>query len=72
MESLGIDAGALVWYMVNSALLVAWIALAVLALGRLGGLRAGQPVLLSWSLLILFVPLMGALAYLLTHPKQRQ
>ncbi|HEY1012344.1 MAG TPA: PLDc N-terminal domain-containing protein [Herpetosiphonaceae bacterium] len=68
MSVLALHLGLLAAQLVNLALLGAWLALAVAALRRLGREELAGGLRLVWALLILFVPVAGAAAFLLAHP----
>jgi hypothetical protein len=64
VETLGINYTFLAFQILNLALIITHITLSLMALSRLwrGEWNAGQK--LFWTLLILFIPLLGPLAFL--------
>ena len=71
MEAVGINHGFLAALLLTLALLVAWVALAIRALRRLGRRNVGEGTRLLWAAIIVLVPLLGALAFLLSNPKDQ-
>lgn len=53
---------------VNVLLLLMWVALAVVAFWQMRHRRLGDLAHVLWVIVILFVPLLGALAFLITRP----
>lgn len=69
MENLGIQGGFLAAQLFNLALLLSWVVLVVAALVRVGREPLTEGERLNWTLIILLLPMFGALAFLLTRPK---
>lgn len=69
METAGINWLLAVAQLINLALFVTWVALAIVALLRLrrAGLSAG--LTLGWAALIVLVPILGAVAFLTVRPR---
>lgn len=65
------ESALLLMQIVNLMLLIAIIALILMAFKRMSVCRAGSFTMLLWSLLIIFVPIFGPLAFLFTHPSAR-
>lgn len=59
----------LFFQILNIALIILWAVLALYALRALGRRAVSEPVRLGWTILILFVPVLGAAAFLIVHPK---
>lgn len=70
MENLGIQGGFLAAQLFNLTLLTSWVVLVVVALVRAGREPLNEGERLGWAAIILLIPLFGALAFLLTRPKQ--
>lgn len=68
MSDSGIHLPLLVAQLVNLALLTAWVILAILALRRMRAAALPATAQAIWAALIVLVPLLGALAFLLTRP----
>ncbi|NJN18651.1 MAG: hypothetical protein HC822_21545 [Oscillochloris sp.] len=66
MEAYGINLPLLLAQLSNIVLVILWIGLAIAALLRLNRLDMSTGVRLGWSALILCVPILGALALLIT------
>lgn len=72
MEYVGWNIPLLLAQLLNIALLVLWIALAIRALRRLGELDLSPGVRLGWAALAVLVPVLGALAVLMANPPRQQ
>lgn len=68
MEVVGINYLLLGFQLLNIALLIAWLVLAVLAFRQLGRRNLSENQRLLWVALMIFVPLLGVLAFFLTKP----
>ena len=69
MDNLGIDWTLLLLQIFNLLIMLAYVALAVLALRRLVQVQKPLRLYLLWLLIILAVPFAGATLFLLEHPK---
>jgi cytochrome bd-type quinol oxidase subunit 2 len=56
--------------LVNIALLLLWVILSFLALFQLRGRNLSSGLKLGWTLIILLLPVIGALAFLIVVPKE--
>lgn len=72
MDTLGINYTFLAFQILNFALIISHIVLSLITLRRLwqGNFSDGQRWL--WTLLILFIPLLGSLAFLRATPRLHQ
>ncbi|MCU0463199.1 MAG: PLDc N-terminal domain-containing protein [Anaerolineae bacterium] len=66
---MGINNGFMVAQLLNLVLVAVWIGLVVVALMRIARQPLTEGERLAWTLIILLIPLFGALAFLLTRPK---
>jgi uncharacterized membrane protein len=67
MEAQGINWPLLLLQLVNLAMLITWIILAVFALRQLRQASVGGVARVLWAALILLVPVFGAAAFLLVR-----
>lgn len=58
--------------LLNISVLIGWIVLIVRALRRLSITPMSEGERLGWAVLILFIPILGALAFLITHQQHEQ
>ncbi len=56
----------------NFILIITWIVLAVLAFLRMRTANLSDSARVIWVLLIFFVPVAGAAAFLIAHPRSKQ
>ena len=55
----------------NLLILVGWVGLAIVALVRLRRCKVGQGARALWVLVVLLVPILGAVAFLVVEPGSR-
>ncbi len=55
----------------NLLILVGWVVLAIVALVRLRRCRMDQAARALWALVVLLVPILGAVAFLVVEPGSR-
>jgi len=65
----GIHTGFLVWQVLNCLLLLAWVGLIIVALLGLRKKPLGEVARVLWTLLIVVVPIMGAVAFWIVNPQ---
>jgi O-antigen ligase len=70
MESLGLE--YLLVQILNFVIIAAWLATGLIALLRLKRSHLSGIEQALWTLIIVAIPLLGALAYLILHPAQEQ
>jgi hypothetical protein len=70
MEIMGMHWAMILFQLVNLALLVAWVILMLRALGRLDAASLSEGQRLVWAVVIVTVPIMGAIAFLAAYPKR--
>jgi hypothetical protein len=68
MESVGINLGYLLVQLINLVLLVGWPLLTLLGLFQLRRRELPQTALAIWVVIVLFVPIVGALAFWIVRP----
>lgn len=68
MESYGVSIPLALAQLCNLTLLIAWVALAAVALLRLRSAALTPGLQLAWAALAVLVPVLGALAVLLVRP----
>lgn len=68
MERVGVNWLLLVFQLFNLGLLCAWIVLGFVALRRLGRSNMREVMRLGWAMVILLVPVFGAVVFLLSRP----
>lgn len=56
--------------LVNIALLILWVVLSLLALFQLRGRNLSSGLKLGWTLIILILPVIGALSFFIVVPKE--
>lgn len=66
-----LDLPLLLLQLLNVALLVTWILLALLALVRLRKEQLQDAVEIVWVLIILLIPILGALAFFIVRSRRR-
>jgi hypothetical protein len=69
MESMGIHSGFVIAQIINLLLLVSWIALLIAAIVK--ALQLPNNLRLGWILVILFVPLFGAIMFFVLRPDRQ-
>ncbi len=69
MEVVGINWGLFLAQLLNLALFVAWVVLALLALLGLRRAGLGPGLTLGWAALIILVPILGAAAFMIVRPR---
>ncbi|GAB4432636.1 MAG: hypothetical protein OHK0015_20400 [Chloroflexi bacterium OHK40] len=70
METIGIHVALVAAQIGNLLLLALWVGLALVALRHLRGAPVHGAARLGWAALIVFVPLLGATAFLIAGPRQ--
>lgn len=70
MDSAGINYGYLIVQLVNLSICLGWPTLSVYALFRLRQQKLNPTTPALWVLIILVVPLFGAIAYLVVKPAE--
>lgn len=68
MEPFGLNFGLLLVQLFNLLLIGGWLVLAVLALIRLRSLNLPETARAIWAVVILLVPIAGALAFWIVRP----
>ena len=58
--------------LVNIALLILWVILSLFALFQLRGRNLSSGLKLGWTLIILLLPVIGALAFFIVVPKEQK
>ncbi len=71
MEIIGINSGFLLTQLVNMVLLAGWLVFAALALVQLRGRRLEELPRVLWVLVVLVVPLLGAVAFFVVQPGRK-
>ena len=64
---MGIEPPILFAQLINLTLLLAWMGLAILAIWQIRKRNVPDPSRVLWLILIFFVPVLGALAFLFLH-----
>jgi hypothetical protein len=59
---------AFVWYIINFLILIGWPLLALLALFRLRQRNISDVARALWAILVVIVPLLGAIAFFVIQP----
>ena len=72
MEQLGINTGFLIFQLCNIVLLVGWPILSIVAILGLRKQSLPQTTQALWVLIILVIPILGAIAYWLVKPTGNQ
>lgn len=70
MQALGVNWFLVLVQIINITLLVAWLVLALIALTRLAHSDLIGGVRLGWAALIVLVPMIGALAFLISGQRR--
>ncbi len=65
---LGVNLTTWLFQIVNFLILVGWIVLAIVALTRLRRCQLNETARVLWAIVIVLVPLMGALAFFIVRP----
>lgn len=58
--------------LLNLSLLTAWVVLAIAALLRMRTLELSEELKILWVLVVFFVPVLGATAFLMLHSRKRE
>lgn len=70
METFGINTGYLLVQVLNLGLVTGWLVLAALALMKLHKTTLSPDLKMVWTLLIVFLPIVGALAFWLVQKRE--
>jgi hypothetical protein len=70
MEQFGISWLFVIFQLFNLALAVVWIVLMLRALGRVDQAPLSEGHRLVWAVVIVMVPIMGAVAFLAAYPQK--
>jgi len=65
---LGVNLTTWLFQIVNFLILAGWIVLAIVALTRLRRCQLDDTTLVLWVIVILLIPLLGALAFFIVRP----
>jgi uncharacterized membrane protein len=65
---LGVNLTTWLFQIVNFLILVGWIVLVIVALTRLRRCQLDETARVLWAIVIVLVPLMGALAFVIVRP----
>jgi hypothetical protein len=65
---LGVNLTTWLFQIVNFLILVGWIVLVIVALTRLRRCQLDETARVLWAIVIVLVPLMGALAFFIVRP----
>jgi hypothetical protein len=71
VESVEIDPTLLLSQLLNITLLIAWIVLAIWALWRLRKEEISDTAQVIWTVVILLIPILGAIAFLIVRSARR-
>jgi uncharacterized membrane protein len=71
MEAFGIGPGYLIIQILGWAILLAWIILGLYALRELKARSLPPTAKAIWALIIVFIAVLGAAAFLIVNPKER-
>ena len=63
-----INVTLVLFQVLNLAILVAWVALAIRAFRQLRDAKMSETVRMGWAFLIVFIPVLGAVAFLSVRP----
>jgi hypothetical protein len=67
-QSFGLQTGSTIIQLVNIAILLSWVILGIICLVRLGKMQISSTARAIWALVILIIPLIGAIAFLIVKP----
>jgi hypothetical protein len=67
-----IDPMIIVIQFINIVLVVVWFAAMFMAFSRMRTMSSADGMNFAWVLLIIFIPILGAMVFLMRHPRKRK